>query len=113
MEHPFKTADRYIELRKVCAPESWQGTMSRINDMIVMPVIFLFYVLVGQFDPLFLVPNALTIYRAWKEWMEYSELRFVVQRMYLHTAKVKGPFITTNDPTYLPYVFADAVVRTT
>jgi len=113
MDQPFKTAERYIQLRKICVPESWQGTMRRINDMILMPVILLFYLVVGQFDLMFLIPNALSIVQAWREWVEYSDLRFVVQRMYLHTAKVRGPFITTNDPTYLPYVFADAVVRTT
>lgn len=113
MDQPFKTAERYIQLRKICAPDTWQGTMRRINDMIVMPVIFLFYILVGTFDPMFLIPNAMSITQAWREWMEYSELRFVVQRMYLHTMKVGGPFIATNDSTYLPYVFADAVVRTT
>lgn len=113
MDQPFKTAERYIQLRKICVPDSWQGTMRRINDMILMPVILLFYLIVGRFDPMFLIPNLVSIYQAWREWMEYSDLRFVVQRMYLHTAKVHGPFITTNNPTYLPYVFADAVVRTT
>jgi len=26
-------------------------------------------------------------------------------------AQVKGPFISTNDAKYMPYVWADAVVR--
>lgn len=110
---PFETAERYIQLRTICAPPSWQSTMRRINDMILMPVMLLFYICMGQFDPMFLIPNALSSYTAWKDWVEYSELRFAVQRMYLHTMKVGGPFITTNNSDYLPYVFADAVVRTT
>jgi len=31
--------------------------------------------------------------------------------MRLRMAQVKGPFIATNDPKYMPYVWADAVVR--
>jgi hypothetical protein len=40
------------------------------------------------------------------------KLQAEVQLMFLHMAKVGGPFIRTNDLTYMPYVFADAVVRT-
>jgi hypothetical protein len=31
--------------------------------------------------------------------------------MYLKTMQIGGPFIVTNDPEYIPYVFADAVTR--
>jgi hypothetical protein len=35
----------------------------------------------------------------------------VMQRMELQARRVGGPFISTNDPTYMPYVWADAVTR--
>jgi hypothetical protein len=31
--------------------------------------------------------------------------------MFLYSQSVGGPFIVTNDTTYMPYVFADAVYR--
>ena len=31
--------------------------------------------------------------------------------MFLYSQSVGGPFIVTNDPIYMPYVFADAVYR--
>ena len=57
------------------------------------------------------ISAATTAHKAWSEWIEYQDLRFEVQRMYLLTMAVGGPFIRTNDPEYQPYVYADAVVR--
>jgi hypothetical protein len=48
---------------------------------------------------------------AWSDWIEFQDLRFQVQRMYLVSTMVGGPFIRTNDPEYQAYVYADAVVR--
>ena len=58
-----------------------------------------------------MVTTALNTYRAWKDWTEYWTLRLQMQRMYLITMKTGGPHIVTNDSEYLPYVYADAVVR--
>ena len=58
-----------------------------------------------------IVSSAMTAHRVWTEWLEFQELRFQVQRMYLVSAMLGGPFIRTNDPEYEAYVYADAVVR--
>lgn len=58
-----------------------------------------------------IITSGMGAYKAWNKWIEYTELRFEMQRMYLHCMMVGGPFITTNDPTYMPYVFADATYR--
>ena len=58
-----------------------------------------------------IVSAATTAHKAWTEWIEFQELRFKVQRMYLVSTMLGGPFIRTNDPEYEPYVYADAVVR--
>ena len=58
-----------------------------------------------------IVSAATTAHRVWMEWIEFQELRFKVQRMYLVSTMLGGPFIRTNDPEYEPYVYADAVVR--
>ena len=111
--HPFKTAERYMQLRKTYAPKLWVDTLKVFNDLIFTPLITLFLYLSGTTDLFFAVSNAVSVYNKWKEWIEYNQLKFQVQNMYLHTMRVGGPFITTNDSAYLPYVFADAVVRTT
>ena len=61
------------------------------------------------------ISTAMTVlktYQVWKDYTEYTSLRFEVQNMMLYCQVVGGPFIVTNDPTYMPYVYADAVQRT-
>jgi hypothetical protein len=110
-KHPFVTAERYIELRKLCVPSSWGDTAIRLNEMVIAPLIAIYCALTGDTDIFMLVSAAMTTHRAWTEWLEFDDLRFEMQRMYLLTMATGGPQIVTNDPAYMPYVFADAAVR--
>lgn len=85
--------------------------MLRINEMILSPLITLTFLCLRSLDFVSLITSTLSIYRVWSEWMEYSDLRFRMQQMYLTTMATGGPQIVTNDSDYLPYVYADAVVR--
>lgn len=108
---PFKVADRYIELKKLCVPLSWGDTAIRINEMIIAPLVALYSLFTGDYDLFMIGSAAMTTHRVWSEWLEFDDLRFAVQRMYLMTMASGGPQIVTNDNTYLPYVYADAVTR--
>jgi hypothetical protein len=108
----FKVAERYIQLRKTCAPESWADTFALISDMIIMPTIILFLLFLHVADPMTIATTFLKTYQVWRDYTEYIDLRFQVQSMFVHCQAVGGPFITTNNPLYMPYVFADAVERT-
>ena len=92
-------------------PPSWVSTLVRVNEMLVAPTLALFFAFLGEGGMLRVIPTATTAYTVWTEWIEFQELRFHVQRLYLVSAMVGGPFIRTNDPEYEPYVYADAVVR--
>lgn len=111
MRSPFKTAEDYINLKRKCQTPTWGDVIMRINDMILMPMITLFFVLMRRSDFGMILSTVMTVYRSWSEWIEYNNLRMDVQSMFLHTMRVGGPFIVTNDPEYMPYVFADAVQR--
>lgn len=111
-EDPFDTAERYIQLRKKIHSPSWAETLTRMSDMIIMPFITVFLCLFRKkADVMMIASTSVKAYGVWKEWIEYHDLRFQVQSMFLHTFATGGPQIRTNDVTYLPYVFADAVVR--
>lgn len=86
-------------------------TMVRINEMILSPLITLTFLCLRSLDFVSLLTAAVSVYRAWAQWLEYSDLRFRMQQMYLTTMATGGPQIVTNDPEYLPYVYADAVLR--
>lgn len=109
--NPFVVAERYIQLRKVCAPDSWADTVTLFNDMILMPLITLFLLFVGLADPIVIFTTVIKTYQVWKNYCEYTDLRFQVQQMFFICQIIGGPFIVTNDTTYMPYVYADAVVR--
>jgi len=85
--------------------------MMRINELIVSPWICIFFLLLNQSNVMMVVTTAIATYTAWAEWLEYQELRYIMQRMHLTCLVTGGPFIRTNDDEYLPYVFADAVLR--
>ena len=108
---PFKTAERYIQLRKICDPLSWADSITRMNDMILMPIISFFLLFIRAEDLITAAFTMIKTYQVWAEFTEYTQLQFDVQRMFLYSQSVGGPFIVTNDSTYMPYVFADAVYR--
>jgi hypothetical protein len=85
--------------------------MVRVNELIVTPLTTLVFLFLSSLDFISLITATVSTIRVWSEWIEYSHLRFVMQRMYLTTMATGGPQIVTNDPDYLPYVYADAVVR--
>jgi hypothetical protein len=110
-KNPFKSADRFIVLRDKCQPRTWIAQIQLLSDMIIMPLITLFLLFIGKNDIFMALGTLNAAYRAWSEWIEYTELWFAMERMKIRMAQVRGPFIATNDAKYMPYVWADAVVR--
>lgn len=108
---PFQVAERYINLKQRCVPESWGDTILYFNEMVTGPLITIFLLFMGSRDVLMVISTITRAYSAWSDWEEYHALRSVVQEMFLKMMLHGGPKITTNDTKYLPYVFADAVVR--
>lgn len=111
MKTPFQIAERYIQLRKQYAPKFTGDLVILINSMVITPLITIFLLLTFNTSFLSVLSAVSGAVQSWRGWIEYNELRFEVQRMYLRTMQLGGPFITTNDTTYMPYVFADAVMR--
>ena len=107
----FQTAERYIQLTKVWETDEWVPLIKHINEMILMPLIAFFSYCAGYSDIRFCLSTFVGATSAWTEYAEFVELKFVMQRMELQARRVGGPFISTNDPTYMPYVWADAVTR--
>ena len=108
---PFQLAERYIQLRKLCVSQTWGDTVMRFNEMIIAPIMTLFFVFARDRDLFATASSAIAVYRAWSEWIEYHDVRLKVQMMFLKMMAYGGPHIVTNDPDYMPYVYADAVIR--
>lgn len=110
-ETPFTLAEDYIQLRRKCVPASWMDTAMQCNELLLAPVVLLFLFFTGSLDVIMALSSLSKLYESWSEWCRFEHLRFVVQDMFLTTMSAGGPFIRTNDPEYMPYVFADAVMR--
>lgn len=111
VNEPFRVAERYIELRKKWGAQSWAETLLRVNEMILTPIITLFFLFVRKSDLFGSISSATMVVKAWYEWFEFWDLRFKVQDMFFTTMVSGGPFIVTNDPAYMPYVWADGSIR--
>jgi hypothetical protein len=83
----------------------------RINDMFIMPLIALVSLILDKNDYFFLLSTFMTAARSWRDQVEFEELKFEMQKMRFQMAATGGPRIVTNDPTYMAYVWADAVTR--
>lgn len=108
---PFQLAERYIQIRKKFVPETWSDTILLINDLILNPLITIFFLLTKKSTLIAAIPTLFSTLQLWRTWFEYTDLRATVQRMFLITVASGGPFIVTNDTTYMPYVWADGVMR--
>jgi hypothetical protein len=111
MSSPFQIAERYIQLRKKYLPQNWVETIMRINEMILTPLITIFLFITKNTDLLSMTLTFFSTFRTWKDWIEFTHLRFEMQKMFLDTMRFGGPQIVTNDSDYLPYVYADAAFR--
>ena len=108
---PFATAERFIQLSAIWEGDEWVPWIKHINEMILMPLIVFFLYASNMSDMMFLFTTFMSAWSAWVEYNEFMGLKFEMQRMKLRALQVGGPFIVTNDPAYMPYVWADAVVR--
>lgn len=103
----FAIAEEYIQLQQLFKTETFFEKLS------------LFMKLVGNVILSFLWKSsnlslALTFYRAvddWKQYMRYKNLKTKVEEWKQIVHSVGGPFISTNDELYQPYVYADGLQR--
>lgn len=109
MKHPFRIAEQLVQSQR---DTSWVHTLESIKDRILLPWMVLYFILRGNPSLVMTVSTLFRAYQSWRSFLSLQEARFTLQRMKMYSILVGGPFITTNDPTYMPYVYADAVMRT-
>lgn len=103
----FVEADEFIELAKTFAELSWWTLL----DM-WFPVIGILHCIVAKSLPdVFFVLSVYKSIKLWVQWFRYRALKRQINEWREIVNAVGGPFISTNDPTYLPYVFADGMQR--
>ena len=108
----FEIAERYSQLQKIFNPESYLGKISLWVEMVISPIIsFVMMIVNGEPPGIF---NMLSLHKTinlWQDWFEYQDLRRHVHRWMNIVRSIGGPFISTNNPEYISYVYADAMQR--
>lgn len=103
----FAVAEEYIQLKQLFKTETFYEKLS------------LFMKLVGNLLLSILwksqaMSMALTLYRMvtdWKQYIHYLDIRKKIHEWKEIVQSTGGPFISTNDDFYKPYVYADGMQR--
>ena len=108
----FESAEEFIRLNKIFNPEGLIEKVSLWIDMIISPLITIITAIVYQESPgLF---SALGFHKTityWMDWISYHNLKKRIHEWTSIVQSIGGPFISTNDPVYHAYVYADGMQR--
>lgn len=108
----FQKADKHVELSRVFLKETWYENLSLWIDMVIYPIILFGYFVYNFERPS--IFTMLSFYKAinlWIQWFEYSSLNADIREWMNIVRSIDGPFISTNDPTYHVFVYADGMMR--
>jgi len=110
----FEKAENHVELSRIFLKENWWESLSLWIDMIVYPIYSLFYFIYFEEKPtIFTMISLYKAFNLWSQWFDFQTLNEDIREWTNIVRSVDGPFISTNDPTYHVYVYADGMQRLT
>jgi hypothetical protein len=108
----FEKADKFVELQQKFVKETVFEKAMLWLDMVVSPLITIIMCLVSMEAPsMFTLLGFHKVLTTWIEWFNFRSLAFEVQQWRTIVKNVNGPFISTNDPLYHVFVYADGMER--
>ena len=108
----FELAETYVNLSHDFLIDFSLHMLTNLFDMVLYPL-YLFYKLMFHHETPSMF-NMITIYRIIKMWYNYFKYYFLnsdIVEWVTIVRSIDGPFISTNDPTYHVYVYADGMER--
>lgn len=103
----FKIAEEYIQLQQIFVKDTLLEKLSLLFEMI-QPIVMLIF---KQSVTIFTALSLQKTLKLWTQWLRFQTLRKDVQQWTTIVRSNGGPFISTNDPTYHMYVYADGMTR--
>ena len=111
-EDYFKIAEEYVHLNIKFTPKDIFSTISLWADMIISPLVtILMAILNKELPSIFSMLSLHKTLSIWYEWIQYQNMKAKIHKWTRIVKSVGGPFVSTNDPTYHVYVYADAMQR--
>lgn len=108
----FEIADEYIELQGIFIKEGWIENLGNWMDMVFYPIFsFIMYFAYGHAPSIFTLLSLHKTITLWTQWFRFKTLTYEIREWMKLIRSIGGPFISTNDPTYHVFVYADAMQR--
>lgn len=108
----FSLADEYVTLQKIFIKETIHEKISLWFDMIISPLLTILHAIWKQVMPsIFTVLSFQKCAELWKQWFRFQDLKNQIHEWMKIVKSIGGPFISSNDPEYHVFVYADAMQR--
>lgn len=107
----FELAEEYVELQKKFLTENTFQWVSLTIEMILQPLFILGKIIYSNTFSMFDVIGIHKTISLWLNWFKYKQLNTEIREWTRIVRSIGGPFISTNDPTYHMYVYADGMQR--
>jgi hypothetical protein len=108
----FSIAEEYVELQNTFLCENILQKVNLWIDMVIHPIYTLISsIMSGETPSMLFFFSVKKCIDLWQKWFRHRELSEVIREWKKVVSSVGGPFITTNDPTYHVFVYADAMTR--
>lgn len=103
----FVDADEFVDLSDQFSKPSWWTYLDLFFPFILVGCC-IFTKTLPDFMALFSLYKS---FMTWFDWIRYTQLRNQFDEWFQIVDATGGPFITSNDPKYDPYVIADGMQR--
>jgi len=108
----FASADEFVTLQRIFTHDSVYESVSLWFDMIISPLLTILHSLWKQTYPsIFTLLSFQKCAELWKQWVRFQELKAYVREWMNIIRSIGGPFISSNDPEYHVFVYADGMQR--
>ena len=108
----FQKAEEFVVLQQRFIKESLFDKIMLWFDMVISPILTLISCIVsGELPSVFTILGIHKLFSTWLDWFYFKSLASEIQEWRRLVKGVNGPFISTNDPLYHVFVYADGMER--
>jgi hypothetical protein len=101
-----------VGLQEIFLKDGWIGSITLWIDMIVYPIVsFILIFVYGQTPTIFSMISLHKTITMWTQWFRFKSLTYEIREWRNIVRSIGGPFISSNDPTYHIFVYADGMQR--
>jgi hypothetical protein len=99
-------------LQAIFLKDGWLSRISLWLEMVISPIIsFVSFFVYNQTPTVFSMLGFHKAITLWSQWIRYKTLTYEIREWKNIVRSIGGPFISSNDPTFHVFVYADGMQR--